>query len=58
MEASGVPGIIVGLDSLTCYDLGKEQNAYRGDYEKQSRLETELMVKVIDFLTGPEGGAA
>ncbi len=54
MEDSGVKGIIVSLDSLTCYDLGKEQNAYRGDYEKQSRLETELMTKVIDFLTGPE----
>ncbi len=54
MEASGVPGIIVGLDSLTCYDLGKEQNAYRGDYEKQSRLETELMAKVLDFLAGPD----
>ena len=57
MEASGVPGIIVGLDSLTCYDLGKEEHAYRGDYEKQSRLETELMIKVIDFLTEPEQGA-
>ena len=57
MEASGVRGIIVALDSLTCYDLGKEQNAYRGDYEKQSRLETQLMTKVIGFLSDPEGKA-
>ena len=51
MEATGVKGIIVDLNSLTCYDLGKETKAYAGTFEKQSQLETGLMTKVIDFLS-------
>jgi len=54
MVAAGPKGIIVNLDSLTCYDLGKETEAYAGRFEKQSRLEAGLLAKVVDFLTRPE----
>ena len=42
MAAAGVRGVIVGLNSLTCYDLGKETDAYAGTFEKQSQMETAL----------------
>ncbi len=50
MEAVGVPGIIVDLNSLTCYDLGKENNAYAGRFNRQSSLYEELLAKVTRFL--------
>ena len=52
MVATGVKGVIVALNSLTCYDLGKEQEAYVGRYERQSDLEAGLLAKVTAFLAG------
>lgn len=51
MAEAGVKGVIVGLNSLTCYDLGKETDAYAGTFEKQSQMETALFSKVVRFLT-------
>ncbi len=56
MAATGVPGMIVALNSLTCYDLGKEQAAYAGRYGRQSRLDADLFVKTIDRLTSAAAG--
>lgn len=52
MEAAGPKGIIVDVNSLTCYDLGKETDAYHGQYENKSELMVDLLAKVIDFLAG------
>ncbi|MBU0514662.1 MAG: DUF116 domain-containing protein [Proteobacteria bacterium] len=51
MADTGVPGIIVALGSLTCYDLGKEQAAYVGRFERQSELDTALFQRTVDHLT-------
>lgn len=47
-EASGLPGVLVGIESTTCYDLGEEGLAYRGDFERQTHLRLDLLTKVVD----------
>lgn len=46
-ERLGLPGVLVDLDSSTCYDLGQEQQAYRGQYENQTELRLGLVRKVV-----------
>ncbi len=46
-ERIGLPGVLIDLDSSTCYDLGREQQAYRGEYENQTRLRMGLLRKVV-----------
>lgn len=46
-ERIGLPGVLIDLDSSTCYDLGQEQRAYRGLYENQTALRIELIRKVL-----------
>jgi lipoate---protein ligase len=48
-ERAGVPGILVGMDSSTCYDLGKSRSAYRGSYEHQTDINLPLLAKVLDL---------
>lgn len=56
MAEEGPPGIIVDVDSLTCYDLGKEEQAYVGRFNRQSTLLTDLLAKTSRFLA--EGDSA
>jgi lipoate-protein ligase A len=46
-ERLGLPGVLVDLDSSTCYDLGREQQAYRGQYENQTKLRLGLLRRVV-----------
>ncbi|MEA3377853.1 MAG: DUF116 domain-containing protein [Chloroflexota bacterium] len=46
-ERLGLPGVLIDLDSSTCYDLGQERQAYRGQYENQTELRMELVRKVV-----------
>jgi lipoate-protein ligase A len=46
-ERIGLPGILVDVDSSTCYDLGKEQDAYAGKFQNQTYLKMELLEKVL-----------
>lgn len=46
-ERIGLPGILVDVDSSTCYDLGKEQDAYSGRFENQTYLKMDLLEKVL-----------
>lgn len=43
----GVPGILVDIDSATCYELGKSRSAYKGDFEHQTHLKVALIDKVL-----------
>jgi lipoate-protein ligase A len=45
-ERIGLPGILIDVDSSTCYDLGKEQDAYAGQFENQTYLKLELLERV------------
>ncbi len=48
-EDSGVPGILIDIDSTTCYDLGKEKDAYEGRFENQTDINVELLGRVLDI---------
>ena len=54
MEEAGVPGIIIDIDNTTCYDLGKEDEAYAGSFENQTCLKTELISKVLNIVKNRE----
>ncbi|NWF96933.1 MAG: DUF116 domain-containing protein [Candidatus Thorarchaeota archaeon] len=48
--ASGVPALLIDVDDSTCYELGKEKEAYIGSFEGQTLLKTELMTRVLTTL--------
>jgi lipoate-protein ligase A len=49
LEAAGVPGILVAMDSTTCYDLGKAREAYHGSFDHQTHLNLPLLRKVLSL---------
>ncbi len=46
-ERIGLPGILVDVDSSTCYDLGLEKEAYLGRFENQTHLKLDLLRRVV-----------
>ncbi len=42
-----MPGIIIDIDDKTCYDLGKDHEAYRGNFDVQTQLKMELLSKLL-----------
>ncbi len=46
-ERIGLPGILVDVDSSTCYDLGREEDAHVGRFENQTYLKMELLERVV-----------
>jgi len=50
MEASGARGVLVNLDSTTCYDLGKGMDAYRGRFDNQTEMNQGLIEKVARIM--------
>ena len=48
-ERAGVPGILVGMDSTTCYDLGKVREAYHGAFDHQTSINVPLLRKVLSL---------
>jgi lipoate-protein ligase A len=51
-ERIGVPGILVDVESSTCYDLGQEEKAFRGRFENQTHLNLPLLQRVLEFSHG------
>jgi len=47
LEHSGVPGVLVDIDSRTCYDLYKDAEAHAGKFDRQTGLNVELLKKVV-----------
>ncbi|MFH1101008.1 MAG: DUF116 domain-containing protein [Methanobacteriota archaeon] len=47
-QQSGLLAILVDIDSKTCYDLGKEQSAYQGNFESQTEVNIDLLQKVLN----------
>jgi lipoate---protein ligase len=47
MEATGARGLLINLDSTTCYDLGKGMEAYVGEFDHQTEMNCALIEKVI-----------
>ena len=46
MEAHGIPGVLVDVESDTCYDLGRAREAYVGAFEGETTLSPALLEKV------------
>jgi hypothetical protein len=59
-ERAGVPGVLVGMDSTTCYDLGKARDAYHGGFQHQTHINLPLLEKVLALrgLVGRTPGSA
>lgn len=55
LEEAGIPGIIIDIDDTTCYDLGKEKDAYEGNFEAQTRLKVELLTKFLNNIHNHQG---
>jgi lipoate-protein ligase A len=49
-EEAGLPGVLVDIDSTTCYDLEKVKEAELGSFEGQTYLNMDLINKVIEVL--------
>jgi len=47
IEEAGVPGFLIDIDDTTCYDLGKEDEAYKGNFETQTHLKIELLSMLL-----------
>lgn len=47
LEEAGFPGIIIDIDDKTCYDLGKDHDAYKGNFDVQTQLKMDLLSKLL-----------
>ncbi len=52
MKEVGARGILVNLDSTTCYDLGKGSQAYKGHFDNKTSLNMGLIEKTLKLLNG------
>jgi len=48
-ERMGLPGILIDVERATCYDLGQEKEAFRGQFENQTQLNLPLLQRVLEF---------
>jgi len=53
-ERIGLPGILVDVERSTCYDLGKEKEAFKGNFENQTHLTLPLLEKVLEYSYGSQ----
>lgn len=51
-ERIGLPGILVDVQQNTCYDLGKEKEAFKGQFENQTQLNLSLLKKILKYSHG------
>ena len=51
-ERIGLPGILVDVERSTCYDLGQEKKAFKGQFENQTHLNLPLLKRVIEYCYG------
>ena len=48
-EKKGVFGILMNIDNSTCYDLGKEKDAYTGKFEGFTDLKLDLLKTIFEI---------
>jgi len=54
-QAAGLPAVLVDVNNATCYDLDKTREAYLGDFEGQTDMDTELVKKLIALVASRRG---
>jgi lipoate-protein ligase A len=52
MESLPASGVLVNIDSTTCYDLGKGTDAYKGRFDNKTFLNIQLLEKTIRLING------
>ncbi len=45
---AGLPGILLNIENTTCYELNEEQQAYKGEFKRQTDLNLGLLRAVLD----------
>jgi lipoate-protein ligase A len=56
LERAGVSSIIIDIEDATCYDLGRAEEALRGEFEAQTKLRLDLLRKVMHCATESDAG--
>jgi lipoate---protein ligase len=51
-ERIGLAGILVDVERSTCYDLGREKEAFKGGFENQTHLNLSLIKRVLEYCHG------
>ncbi|OGP78468.1 MAG: hypothetical protein A2V86_17240 [Deltaproteobacteria bacterium RBG_16_49_23] len=51
-ERIGLSGILIDVERTTCYDLGEEKKAFKGQFENQTHLNLPLLQKILEFSHG------
>ncbi len=47
MEA-GLPGLLIDIENKTCYELKKEEDAYKGNFQEKTELKADLLKKLLE----------
>ncbi len=47
-EKSGLPGILIDVENVTCYDLDQARDAYAGEFQGKTELNLQLLDKVLN----------
>ena len=55
LERIGLPGILLDIDSSTCYELGQEHAAHAGRFENQTTLKLDLLELLLARVTPDQG---
>ncbi|MGM0366939.1 MAG: DUF116 domain-containing protein, partial [Actinomycetota bacterium] len=46
-ESVALPGILLNIENTTCYDLGREEDAYRGRFEGFTNIKADLLQRIL-----------
>jgi lipoate-protein ligase A len=57
-ERAGVPGILLNIDSTTCYELDQAKEAYAGEFSSQTCVNLDLLDTVLMAAFGSERKAS
>ncbi|MEM2900267.1 MAG: biotin/lipoate A/B protein ligase family protein [Thermoplasmata archaeon] len=52
MRSLGVPGILIDIDNLTCYDLNRAREARLGLFESHTNLKIDILERVLSSKFG------
>ena len=47
-ERAGIPGILIDIDSTTCYELDQAKEAYAGNFASQTNVNLDLLDMVLN----------
>ena len=47
-EKAEIPGILIDIENTTCYELGRQKEAYKGTFDSQTDINIDLLRMVIN----------